>query len=134
MIMTGTGSAPASVPAKCAISSPGAPVAAAPSTSAAISGFAAIISRMIFGPSPSRTVIDGRKPEFLQQRTRRAGDQPLGMQPRFFLDRRLDAAERDELLRRDHGEDLDPAAGLHRTPGGETQRDPASGLSSITTR
>ena len=39
----------------------------------------------------------------------------------LFLDRRLDSAELDEVLRLDEAEHLDPAAGLGRAAGGEAQ-------------
>ena len=50
-------------------------------------------------------------------------DHALDAQALLFLDRRLDAAELDEVLRLDDAEHFDPAAGLGRAARGEAQRD-----------
>src|SRR4051794_28847334 len=45
----------------------------------------------------------------------------LGTEPGLLLHRRLDSAPLDEFLRRNDGEDVDPAAGPGGAPGGVAQ-------------
>jgi len=52
-----------------------------------------------------------------------AADDSLDPQFLLFLDRRLDAAPLDEILRLDHGQYVDLATGLGGTARGEAQRD-----------
>src|SRR4051812_21938890 len=47
----------------------------------------------------------------------------LGAKPRFLLHRRLDGPPLDKFLRRNDGEDVDPAAGPSGAPGGVAQGD-----------
>ncbi|PAV93171.1 hypothetical protein WR25_16385 [Diploscapter pachys] len=60
---------------------------------------------------------------FGDQRARGGGDESFGVLQRLFLDRRLHAAEGDELLRRDQSENFDAAAGLHGAARCKAQRD-----------
>ena len=52
-----------------------------------------------------------------------AADDSLDAQPLLFLDRRLDAAPLDEVLRLDDRQHLDRAVGLGGAARGEAQRD-----------
>ena len=53
----------------------------------------------------------------------RGADHAFDAQALLFLDRRLDAAELDEVLRLDDPQHFDPAVGLGGAAGGEAQRD-----------
>ena len=122
MIITGHGSLPASVPVKLATSGPGAPLAAAPSTSAATSSAGEMVS---YRPHRIALLHDNVRvdPRFVQQLADRRADHALDPQPLLFLYRRLDAPELHEVLRLDDPEHLDAAARLARATRGEAQRD-----------
>ena len=123
MIITGHGNLPASLPVKLTTSGPGFPLGAAPSTSAATSSRPS----EIFAHGPHRFALlddDVRlDPDFVEHLADRGADDALDAQPLLLLDRRLDSAELDEVLRLDDSEHLDPAAGLRRAPRREAERD-----------
>ena len=123
MIITGTGSLPASLPVKWATSGPGLPDGAAPSTSAATSSRVPIWPRTAATGSPCRTMISGVIPAALMISPTEAATIAFDPQALLFLDRRLDATPLDEVLRLDHREDIDLAAGLGGPARGEAQRD-----------
>ena len=108
---------------KLATSGPGLPLGAAPSTSAATSWRSPTYSRTALTGSPWLDD-DGRfDPGFVEHFADRGADDALDAQALLFLDRRLDAAPLDEILRLDDRQHLDPAVGLGGAAGGEAQRD-----------
>ena len=62
-------------------------------------------------------------PGFVEDLADRRADHALDAQALLFLDRRLDPAPLDEILRLDDRQHLDPAVGLGGAAGGEAQRD-----------
>src|SRR6185295_11532895 len=62
-------------------------------------------------------------PALVEDFADRGADHALDAQPLLLLDRVLDSAELDEVLRLDDPQHLDPAVGLGRAAGGEAQRD-----------
>ena len=107
MIITGQGNLPASLPVKLADQRPGIAAGAAPSTSAAMSSRVPIrvahhLHRLARADDDVR--LDPGRVDDLADR---CGDARLDAQALLFLDRRLDAAPLDEILRLDDRQHLD---------------------------
>lgn len=80
-------------------------------------------SRTTFTGSPLRITIEGFTPDFVDDLADRAANDFLDAQALLFLERCLDAAPLNEVLRFDDCQHLDVSVGLDRSPSRELKGD-----------
>ena len=123
MSITGHGSLPASLPVKLRDQRPG--IAARRRAEHQRGDVLALADMFAHGFHRLALADDDRRfdPRLVEDLADRGADDAFDAQALLFLERRLDAAPLDEILRLDHRQHLDPAVGLGGAAGGEAQRD-----------